>query len=75
MKITKTSDRAAWLREQERIGNLGCNKCPCCGEPYTGIPPIKTWAEGFFTTKHYKVKCYVCRSCGVEWESDPYIWA
>lgn len=31
MKITKTSDRAAFLKIAERNANKGCNKCPCCG--------------------------------------------
>ena len=75
MKITKTSDRAAWLRNQKEIANRECKICPCCGTPYKGIPTVRSWAGGFFLTKSYEVQCYHCWECGAEWESDPYIWA
>lgn len=76
MKITKTSDRAYFLKIAEINANKGCDKCPCCGEIYKGIPPIKTWYEGGFFKKgkYMKVKCYNCHFCGAEWESDPYEW-
>lgn len=69
MKITKTADRVSFRRLTEKKANIGCNKCPCCGEPYKGIPPIKTWYE---KGRHIKIKCYRCRWCGAEWESTPY---
>ena len=77
MKITKTSDRASFLKMAERNANKGCNKCPCCGEAYNSLfPAQKTWYKGglFKKGKHMRVDCYHCDSCGAEWESDPYEW-
>lgn len=77
MKITKTSDRAAFLKKAKENANKGCDKCPCCGENYKGFSPlIKTWYEGGILKKgkHMKIDCYTCESCGAEWESDPYEW-
>ena len=76
MKITKTSDRASFLQMAEQNANKGCDKCPCCGKLYSGIPPVKTWCEGVFLKKlkHMKVICYSCSSCGAKWEIDPYEW-
>lgn len=77
MKIIKTSERASFLKMAKQNANIGCDKCPCCGEAYHGLAPIKTWMEGglFRTAKYMKVDCYTCRSCGAEWESDPYEYA
>lgn len=74
MKIIKTADRVAFLKRAEQIANQGCDKCPCCGKPYNGIPTVKTWYEcGLFKVgKSMKVQGYKCYSCGAEWESDPY---
>lgn len=71
-----------------RITNIGCSKCPCCGETRKSIEYIseghpnrgivsgiqKTWAEGFFKIKTMKCDCYHCLTCGAEWESEPYEW-
>lgn len=76
MQITKTSDRAAYLKQARRVANDGCDKCPCCGETYRGFfaPPVRAWYErGLFRTgRHVAVDCYTCDACGAEWESDPY---
>ena len=81
MDITKTSDRASFLKMVKQNANKGCDKCPYCGEPYK-MPSLisKEWYEssgllGLGRSKHMKVECYSCRSCGAEWESDPYEWA
>ena len=77
MKITKTSDRAYFLKMAEQNANKGCDKCPCCGKPCDNTLALaKTWYEGglFKKGRHMKVKCYSCSSCGAEWESDPYEW-
>ena len=76
MKITKTSDRASFLKMAKQNAIKGCNKCPCCGEAHNGFTPVKSWVEGGFfkKEKHLEVKCYTCRSCGAEWESEPYEW-
>lgn len=33
-----------------------------------------TWAKGglFTRTKHYKIKHYICHSCGAKWDSEPF---
>ena len=34
-----------------------------------------TWAEGGFLfgrTKHYKIKHYICHTCGATWDSEPF---
>lgn len=78
MKVTKTSDRASFLKIAKSNANKGCSKCPCCGKAYNRLllPPIKTWYEGGFFKKgkSMKVDCYTCDSCGAQWESDPYEW-
>ena len=81
MKITKTSDRASFLKMSKQNANKGCDKCPCCGKPIK-FPSLvsRTWYEsgglfGLGKSKHMKVNYYWCSSCGAEWESDPYEWA
>ena len=47
MKITKTSDRAYFLKMAEQNANKGCDKCPCCGKPCDNTLALaKTWYEG-----------------------------
>lgn len=88
MRITKTSDHATFLKNAKRVANIGCNKCPCCGETKQSTEYIligewnkgivsglqKTWAEGFFKMKSMKCDCYHCLTCGAQWESEPYEW-
>ena len=88
MKITKTSDKAYFLKIAEINANKGCDKCPCCGETNQSIEYLltgepnkgivsglqKTWAEGFFKIKNMKCDCYHCFTCGAQWESEPYEW-
>lgn len=80
MKITKTAYREAFLKNAKKSANKGCNKCPCCEEPYK-MPSLvsRTWYDsgglfGLGKGKHMKVDCYSCSWCGAEWESDPYEW-
>ncbi len=89
MKITKSASAVAISRTQKALANVGCQKCPCCGETKTSIEYmmegvaakgvssglIKTWVEGTFRIRHMRCDCYKCYSCGAEWESDPYQWA
>lgn len=86
MKITKTSDKFHKEKKNREDANLGCSVCPCCGESkrweeYMAIGilnkgvssgTMKTWATGFFRMKNMRSDCYECRTCGAEWESDPY---
>lgn len=88
MRITKTSDEASYLKNVGLIANIGCHKCPCCGEARDSIEYVlkgilnmgiarglqKTWAEGFWGTRSMKCDCYSCRTCGAQWESEPYEW-
>lgn len=36
-----------------------------------------TWAKGglFCRTKHYKIKHYICHTCGAKWDSEPFQYA
>lgn len=87
MKITKTSDKALSLKNAREIANIGCNKCPCCGETKSHADYLfedinkgiirglqKTWVEGLFKMKNMKCDFYHCLTCGAEWESEPYEW-
>lgn len=89
MRITKTAERVSELKHAERIVNIGCNKCPCCGETkqhwdyfrkgiydkgLSSVGTCKTWVDGLFRMKHMKCDCYKCYTCGAEWESEPYQW-
>lgn len=32
----------------------------------------KNYCKGFFKMKYMQIDCYVCYTCGAEWESEPY---
>ena len=79
MRIIKTSKEASNFEEMKRIANLGCDKCPCCGEIsrykndkgiLTGLHD--TWVKGIFKPKYMRIDYYICYSCGAEWSSEPY---
>ena len=72
MIITKTGERVEILRAQKERANAGCDVCPHCNTPHTGLMAQKTWAKGLFRIKHMRQDCYSCRNCGCQWESDPY---
>lgn len=88
MKITKTSDRVAFLNNARMVANKGCNRCPCCGETKSSMEYIsigewrkgivsglsKSWATGLLWMKNMRCDCYSCLTCGAEWESEPYEW-
>jgi len=75
MKVTRSGEMVAFLKGEERKANIGCNKCPNCGEQNYGTLISKTWAEGWFKNRSMKVNCYSCDKCGCQWESEPYQWA
>lgn len=41
MKITKTADKVRNLEMQRRLANIGCDRCPSCGENKTDFDYIK----------------------------------
>lgn len=53
MKITKTSSEAFEERKRRENANKGCNKCPCCGEPFVGITYKNLKVKGVFSVKMY----------------------
>lgn len=87
MKITKTSHDANIESAARTAANIGCDKCPKCGEYHPmeeyvkdstmgkGIislgPRIVT--KGLIKLKIYNIDCYKCLTCGTEWESEPYL--
>lgn len=84
MRITRTSDRAKFLETVKQNANIGCDKCPCCGETKSSMEYYsnkgivsgisKTWFKGFFKVKSMRCDCYSCLTCGAKWESEPYEW-
>ena len=86
MRIIKTPVDKLQKDSIKKKANIGCNRCPCCGESRSSIQYIqmgrlnkgiisgitKEWTEGFFKTKQMKADCYMCLTCGAEWESEPY---
>lgn len=82
MRITKTSEQASSILNMRKRANKGCDVCPCCGEdkPTTYYNPFepkgiltgsKKRGSGFFSSLMV-CDLYVCKTCGAEWESDPY---
>lgn len=89
MRITRSSKDVNRLTVSREIANMGCDRCPCCGETKTWDEYIgkgiinkgiskgiisKSWVEGIFHMRNMKCDCYKCYSCGAEWESEPYQW-
>ncbi len=89
MRIIKTSNEANRLAQAKEAANKGCDKCPCCGEAKSwdrymqeGISSKgilkgvgdRTWIAGLFHKRNMRCDGYKCKSCGAEWESDPYQW-
>lgn len=88
MRITRTSDRVTALNNAKRVANMGCDKCPCCGETKRSVDYFihgefnkgivdglqRSWVQGFFNMKSMKCDCYSCLTCGAKWESEPYEW-
>lgn len=86
MKITKTGNLAAQLHNAKIDANVGCQKCPCCGETKDVLDYLeqgvtnkgimryayRSFAKGIFFLRIMKCDCYACETCGAEWESDPY---
>lgn len=71
------------LETNRRKANEGCRTCKRCGEMNAfyvtldgrvgGISTsYEVWSEGFLKLKHMRKDKYCCRTCGAEWESEPY---
>ncbi len=87
VKITKTAKQNSVFDQNRIDANIGCDKCPCCGESKLTLHYIKrgilnkgilqgiekTWVS-LFGMKNMKCDCYKCCTCGAEWESEPYQW-
>ena len=77
MKITRTADDVYRNEQARKRANIGCDKCPCCGnnkvDKHIPVPYVEI-TEGFFnvTRTSYMKDKYSCSKCGAEWESDPY---
>lgn len=90
MRITKTSTQVSESKRRRETANLGCNKCPCCGETMRfgeaikngyglkrGISSIsmsRPVRTWLFSSEYKTVDIYSCHRCGAEWESEPYEW-
>lgn len=87
MKITRTANNAYYYRQVARLANKGCRKCPCCGEEKNWFDYTKKgvlnrgiskslatidWTEGIFFRRKMRRNIYECRTCGAQWQSDPY---
>lgn len=76
MKITKLyrSDT------DKRIANIGCDRCPNCGQDRFTSSFIKSGgglSSGILVMDRFPVGSnyvdrYECLDCGCKWESDPY---
>lgn len=87
MRITRTNKEANYYRLAEKSANRGCLKCPCCGEKKTWFDYAKKgilnrgvskslvtidWTEGIISRRKMRRNIYGCRTCGAQWQSDPY---
>lgn len=87
MRITRTANNAYYYRQVARLANKGCRKCPCCGEEKNWFDYTKKgvlnrgiskslatidWTEGIFHRRKMRRDIYECRTCGAQWQSDPY---
>lgn len=87
MRIIKTAEDKLQKDAIRKKANIGCNRCPCCGESITFFEYLqkgisdkgistgisKEWIEEkFFNAKTMHADCYACLTCGAEWESEPY---
>lgn len=80
LRITKTGKQHSKFEQNRIQANIGCDICPCCGESKSSLYYIKqgilnkgicdgiekTWGKGL------RCDCYMCLTCGAEWESEPY---
>lgn len=90
MKIIFDSSNDSSKMHLRMIANIGCDKCPICGEtnPFylkddNGCKIPKgiycrllpiRWTKGFIRKYHYAKDTYQCLTCGSEWESEQYEW-
>ena len=87
MKITRTANDAYYYRQVAKRANKGCMKCPYCGEKKTwfsysekgildrGVSKSMAtidWTEGIFFRRKMRRNIYEGRTCGAQWQSDPY---
>lgn len=89
MKITKTREDVNRQENARKVANIKCHICPECGESKDrwefckkgnkkrtgGIlnAGYKIQYKGMFKQKRYRIDCYKCLTCGVEWQSEPYL--
>ena len=86
MQVTKTRAQAQAEAAERAKANEGCNICPECGEDwpvselYMETPPRTTQGIEQCHTRtfvrmiggYWAVDCFRCRTCGAEWEGEPY---
>lgn len=87
MKITKRNIKPIETETIERdIANAGCYRCPCCGERKSSTEYLKEGftdngliklspifkPKSVFIDSLYRIDRYMCKTCGAEWESEPY---
>lgn len=82
MKITKTGKESSVFDQNRINANIGCDKCPCCGESKSTLHYIKqgilnkgilqgiekTWAS-LFGMKNMKCDCYKCGTAVNNWKT------
>lgn len=74
-------------QQRSQLANAGCKVCSCCGETKSEMEYFKEgiynkgvfgglickqWTEGLFRTRHMRIDCYSCSTCGAQWESEAY---
>lgn len=85
MRITKDPNKPDVFETNMMTANIGCNRCPNCGETRDHFKCLangesggisggiyRSWTEGFFRIKCMRADVYKCYTCGTEWESEPY---
>ncbi len=75
MKILKTNTDVLNANKEREIANVGCGKCPCCGEEENIFSfQVRTErCKGIFSPLIFaNVDTYTCNVCGAKWESELY---
>ena len=80
MKITKLPDVIDPVSIIKKKIDEKNKNCPFCGSVEKHIPTMKTWYGKqnpyswwlFGEKHHWQISCYHCKTCGAEWENDPF---